>query len=203
MDVAIGTAVNKAQEHAVESLGMKDILVCGNCWENPPIPAHREEDFQDDECDDDHLEPGGQIDAFLHNELQCTNSTMKKLFPMTSKQVYLNLHDETFKRLPTSLQMFQKIEKESEKKDTQAKLKHNIMVEVNLLIRPFPSSRAIKRERVGYARLQIMMLRRSRGGLARETSSRPQRICKTAEKSVDREIHSTSEKSTVSQRNPQ
>ena len=49
---------------------------------------------------------------------------MKKLFPMTSKQVYLNLHDETFKRLPTSLQMFQKIEKESEKKDTQAKLKH-------------------------------------------------------------------------------
>ena len=43
----------------------------------------------------------------------------------------LNLHDETFKRLPTSLPMFQKIEKESEKKDTQAKLKHNKMVEVN------------------------------------------------------------------------
>ena len=78
LDAAIGTAVNKAQEHAkgtVESLGMKDILVCGNCWENPPIPAHREEDFQDDECDDDHLEPGGQIDAFLHNELQCTHTS--------------------------------------------------------------------------------------------------------------------------------
>ena len=70
-DDAIGAAVNKAQEHAkgtVESLGMKDILVRGNCWENPPIPALREEDFQDDECDDDHLEPGGQIDAFLHND---------------------------------------------------------------------------------------------------------------------------------------
>ena len=55
---------------------MKDILVRGNCWKNhAPIPALREEDFQDDKYDDDHLEPGGQIDAFLHNELQCTHTS--------------------------------------------------------------------------------------------------------------------------------
>ena len=107
-----------------------------------PIPALREEDFQDDECDDDHLEPGGQIDAFLHNELQCTHTSEEvkasivklsneKMISNDVKTGLLNLHDETFKRLPTSLPMFQKIEKKSEKKDTQAKLKHNKMVKVN------------------------------------------------------------------------
>ena len=107
-----------------------------------PIPALREEDFQDGKYDDDHLEPGGQIDTFLPNELQCTHTSEEvkdsivkinneKIISNDVKTGLLNLHDETFKRLPTSLQMFHKIEKESEKKDTQAKLKHNKMVEVN------------------------------------------------------------------------
>ena len=115
---------------------MKDILVRGNCWENPPIPALREEDFQDDECDDDHLEPGGQIDVFLYNELQCTHTSEEvkasivklsneKMISNDIKTGLLNLHDETFKRLPTSLPMFQKIEKEVRRKTH--KLSSNII----------------------------------------------------------------------------
>ena len=87
-------------------------MVRGNCWENSPIPAVREEDFQDDECDDGHLEPGGQIDAFLHNELQCTH---------TSEEVKASIGKLSNEKMISN----------DVKTGLQAKLKHNKMVEVN------------------------------------------------------------------------
>ena len=108
----------------------------------PRIPALREEDFQDGKYDDDHLEPGGQIDAYLHIELQCTHTSEEvkasiailsneKIISNDVKTGLLNLHNETLKRPPTLPPMLQKIEKESEKKEALAKLKHDNLVEVN------------------------------------------------------------------------
>ena len=145
-DDAIATVVKRAQERAketVEVLGMKDLLVHGNCWENPPTPALKEQDLQDDEFDDDHLQPEAQMDTFLQNEIQCSHTSEEvkaSIVKLSEERIIsddvkiglLNLHSETFQRLSTPLPMFQKIENETTKKEgTQKTQKHCKMVEVN------------------------------------------------------------------------
>ena len=115
----------------IESLGMAELLKENKCWEYPPIPSMKEDDFKhEDDTDNNTLEISNDCEEDRNSKYPDeVMSEIKQLEKecLLEKDVnahLINLHTSTFKRVADRSLPVYDIEKSSQRNKMAPKQKH-------------------------------------------------------------------------------